>query len=57
MFLKILLQGMDPNLSGYKVVLALYEYKVGKKSEKECHLVLFLEHVLLEKFEKKDIEK
>ena len=56
MFLKILLQGLDPNLSGYKVALALYECEVGKKPEKLCHLV-FLEHVLFRKIWKRDIEK
>ena len=56
MFLKILLQGLDSNLSGYEAVLALYECKAGEKTEKVHHLV-FLEHVLLEKFGKKDIEK
>ena len=36
--------------------MALYECKVGKKPEKVCHLV-FLEHVLLEEFGKKDMKK
>ena len=57
MFLKkILLQGLDPNISGYEVALALYECKAGNKPEKVCHLV-FLEHMLLEEFGKKDMKK
>ena len=52
MFLKILLQGLDPGLSGYEVVLALYEREAGPKPEKVCHLV-FPEHVLLKEFGKK----
>ena len=57
MFLKILLQGLDPNLSGYEAALTLYEREAGPQPEKVCHFV-FLEHVLLEEFEeKKDIEK
>ena len=56
MFLKILLQGLDPGLSGYEAALALYEREVGPKLEKVCHLA-FPEHMLLKEFEKKDIEK
>ena len=48
----MLLQGLDPELSGYEVALALYEWEAGKKPEKVCHLV-FLEHMLLEKFGKR----
>ena len=54
----ILLQGLDPKLSGYKAVLALYEREVGPKPEKVCHLVFFpSEHMLLKEFGKKDMEK
>ena len=56
MFLKLLLQGLDSNLSGYEAVLALYEHEAGKKPEKVCHLI-FLEHVLFRKIWKKDIEE
>ena len=56
MFLKILLQGLDPNLSGYKAALTLYEREVGLQLEKVCHFG-FLEHVLLEEFGKKGIKK
>ena len=52
MFLKILLQGLDPGLSGYQAALALYDREMGKKPEKVCHLV-FLEHMLLKEFGKK----
>ena len=47
MFLKILLQGLDPNLSGYRAALTLYEREVGLQPEKVCHFG-FLEHMLLE---------
>ena len=53
MFLKILLQGLDPNLSGYEATLTLYEREAGLKPEKVCHFVFFLEHMLLKEFEKK----
>ena len=56
MFLKILLQGLDPNLSGYKATLTLYEREAGLQPEKVCHFV-FLEHMLLEEFGKKGIKK
>ena len=53
---KLLLQGLDPKLSGYEAALALYEWGVEKKPEKVCHLI-FLEHMPLEEFGKKDIKK
>ena len=56
MSLKILLQGLDPSLSGYEVALALYEREEGPRPENVCHLV-FPEHMLLKEFEKKDMEK
>ena len=41
----ILLQGLNPVLSGYEAALALYEREVGPKPEKVCHL-FFGAHVL-----------
>ena len=42
----VLLQGLDPELSGYEAVLALYEREVGLKPEKVCH---FFEHMVLKR--------
>ena len=52
MFLKILLRGLDPNLSGYEAALTLCEWEAGPQPEKVCHFG-FLEHVLLEEFGKR----
>ena len=49
MLLKILLQGLDPNLQGHQAALALYEKEVGPKPKKVHHFG-FLKHVLLEEF-------
>ena len=46
MYLLILLQGLDPRLSGYEAALALYDREAGPKPEKVCHL-FFFEHVVL----------
>ena len=37
----ILLQGLNPELSGYEAALALYEREAGPKPEKVCHLGFF----------------
>ena len=47
--LKILLQGLDPNLCAHQAAFTLYEKEVGPKPKKVCHFG-FLEHVLLEEF-------
>ena len=52
MQLFILLQCIDPRLSGYKAALALYEREAGPKPEKVCHFVSF-EHVLLMELDRK----
>ena len=52
MQLFILLQGLDPKLSGYEAALRLYEREVGPKPEKVCHFVFF-KHVLLMELDKK----
>ena len=52
MQLFVLLQGLDPKLSGYEAALALYEREVGPKPEKVCHFSFF-EHVLLTELDKK----
>ena len=52
MYLFILLQGLNPKLSGYKAALALYEREMGPKPEKVCHFVFF-EHALLTELDKK----
>ena len=43
----MLLQGLDPSLTGYEAVLALYEREVGQKTRKG--MPFFLKHLVLEK--------
>ena len=49
---KILLQGLDPKLSGYEAALALYEWEAGK-NQKRYAILFFLEQMLLENFGKR----
>ena len=48
----MLLQGLNPELSGYKAALNLYEREAGPKPKKVHHFVFF-EHMLLMELDKK----